>query len=88
MDISHWRNRIDLLDRKILKLLNDRARCVLALVPLKKKNGIPIYEPDREADVFRNILENNGGPLSAQALKRIYERVIDEMRSIQRGPKQ
>jgi chorismate mutase len=84
MDISDWRDKIDVLDRKILELLNERARCVLGLVPLKKRQGIPIYEPRREQEVFENIGRHNGGPLSPDAVRRIFERIIDEMRSIQR----
>jgi chorismate mutase-like protein len=84
MDITDWRDRIDALDRKILALLNERARCVLALAPLKKKAAIPIYEPKREEEVLQNISAHNGGPLSGEAVRRIFERIIDEMRSIQR----
>ena len=86
MDLSDWRDKIDEADRKLLELLNERARYVLALVPLKKKAGIPIYEPRREEQVFENIARHNGGPLPPDAVRRIFERIIDEMRSIQRGP--
>ena len=84
MDLSDWRDKIDVVDRKLLELLNERARCVLALSPLKKRAGIPIYEPKREQAVLENIAAHNGGPLSPDAVRRIFERVIDEMRSIQR----
>ncbi len=84
MDLSDWRERIDELDRRLLDLLNERARCVLALAPLKKQLGIPIYEPRREEEVFRNIAAHNGGPLAPDAVRRIFERIIDEMRSLQR----
>lgn len=84
MDLSEWRDRIDEVDRKLLELLNERARCVLALAPLKKQQGIPIYEPTREEAVFRNITAHNGGPLSPEAVRRVFERIIDEMRSLQR----
>lgn len=86
MDLSEWRDKIDAVDRKLIELLNERARCVLAMVPLKKRSGIPIYEPKREEKVFENIAAHNGGPLSLAAVRRIFERIIDEMRSIQRGP--
>jgi chorismate mutase-like protein len=84
MDLSDWRDKIDALDRKLLELLNERARCVLALAPLKKQRGLPIYEPKREEEVFGNITAHNGGPLSPEAVRRIFERIIDEMRSLQR----
>ncbi len=86
MDVSDWRDKIDEADRKLLELLNERARYVLALVPFKKKAGIPIYEPKREQQVLENIARHNGGPLPPDAVRRIFERIIDEMRSIQRGP--
>ncbi len=85
MDMSDWRGKIDGLDRQILELLNERARCVLALVPLKVRDRIPIYEPKREEQVFANIAAHNGGPLPSDAVKRIFERIIDEMRAIQKG---
>ncbi len=84
MDLSDWRDKIDSLDRQLLELLNERARCVLALAPLKRERNLPIYEPKREEEVFRNISAHNGGPLSPEAVRRIFERIIDEMRSIQR----
>jgi len=84
MDLSDWRDKIDEVDRRLLELLNERARCVLGLAPLKKQRGIPIYEPKREEAVFQNIASHNGGPLSPEAVRRIFERIIDEMRSIQR----
>ena len=85
MDLADWRNKIDALDRQLLELLNERARCVLAMVPLKMRSGIPIYEPKREEQVFGNIAAHNGGPLPPDAVRRIFERIIDEMRSIQRA---
>ena len=86
MDLSDWRDKIDAVDRKLVEFLNERARYVLAMVPLKKRAGIPIYEPKREEQVFENIAAHNGGPLSPNAVRRIFERIIDEMRSIQREP--
>jgi len=88
MDLSDWREKIDVVDRELLELLNQRARCVLALAPLKKKAHLPIYEPQREEEIFKNIAAHNGGPLSPEAMRRIFERILDEMRSIQRRPMQ
>ena len=86
MEMSDWRDKIDIVDRKILELLNERARYVLALVPLKMRARLPIYEPKREEQVFRNIAGHNHGPLPPDAVRRIFERIIDEMRAIQRAP--
>ena len=51
---------------------------------VKRAAKLPIYEPRREEQVFENITTHNGGPLTPDAVKRIFERIIDEMRTIQR----
>ena len=51
---------------------------------IKRVAGIPIYEPKREELVFSNVLGHNGGPLPDDAVRRLYERIIDEMRTLQR----
>ena len=45
---------------------------------------MPIYEPDRERIVFENVQEANRGPLPGRDLVRIYERIIDVMRNVQK----
>jgi chorismate mutase len=75
---------IDALDLRLLELLNDRTRVVEEIGRVKRGAKLPIYEPRREEQVFENITSHNGGPLSAEAVKRIFERIIDEMRTIQR----
>jgi chorismate mutase len=68
----------------LLELLNERTRVVEQIGRAKESAGMPIYEPKREEDVFRNVTENNPGPLTADAVKSIFERIIDEMRTLQR----
>jgi chorismate mutase len=78
------RLRIDELDLQILALFNERARVVEHIGNVKKQAALPIYEPKREDAVFRNVLDNNPGPLSPGAVRRLFERIIDEMRTLQR----
>jgi chorismate mutase-like protein len=82
--LAECRRQIDAVDRKLLTLLNERTRIVEEIGSIKQKLSLPIYEPKREDEVFHNVTSQNSGPLSAEALKRIFERIIDEMRSIQR----
>jgi chorismate mutase len=82
--LSIHRDRIDAVDRELLKLLNERTRVVEEIGRIKREANMPIYEPKREDQVFRNVMENNKGPLSADSVKRIFERIIDEMRKVQR----
>jgi chorismate mutase len=84
MDIEDWRKKIDELDRKLVALLSERARAVVEIGRLKRNTSLPIYEPDRERIVFTNVQESNRGPLPGRDLVRIYERIIDVMRNIQK----
>ena len=82
--LAECRKRIDILDVQILNLLNERTRVVEEIGRIKHELSLPIYEPKRENQVFHNVTTANQGPLSAEAVKRVFERIIDEMRSIQK----
>jgi len=85
MDLSDWRTRIDDLDRKILALVNERARCVLELAPLKRQMHIPVHEPRREQAVLSNLRAHNTGPLSDEAVCQIFESIMQQMRAVQKA---
>jgi len=82
--LAERRKQIDAVDLKILALLNERTRIVEDIGRIKQEMGMPIYEPKREDDVFHNVTANNHGPLPPEAVKRLFERIIDEMRTLQR----
>ncbi|MBS1830263.1 MAG: chorismate mutase [Acidobacteria bacterium] len=78
------RRSIDEIDRRIVACLNERANVVEFIGRIKQQMTMPVYEPKREDDVFRNVTENNPGPMPSDAVKRVFERIIDEMRTLQR----
>jgi chorismate mutase-like protein len=82
--LAGCRDRIDDLDRRILELLSERTRIVEEIGRVKRHLSLPIYEPRREDAVFENVTSHNQGPLSADSVKRVFERIIDEMRNVQR----
>ena len=82
--LEEFRVRIDDVDRRIVGLLNERTLVVQEIGRVKGLAQLPIYEPKREDQVFANITCSNQGPMTPEALRRIFERIIDEMRSIQR----
>jgi chorismate mutase len=84
MDIADWRERIDELDRRLVELLSERAQAAVEIGRLKRNTNLPIYEPERERIVFENVRELNRGPLPARDLVRIFERIMDVMRNIQK----
>jgi len=84
MDIADWRKKIDELDERLVDLLNQRARAAQEIGRLKRNTNMPIYEPEREKLIFENVGRHNKGPLPQQELLRIYERLIDVMRKLQK----
>jgi chorismate mutase-like protein len=85
MSIEDWRKRIDEIDGKLLELLNERTRCVIEVGKIKKMQNVRIYDPEREREILRRMREQNRGPLDEEGLQRLFERVIDECRRIERN---
>ena len=84
MDIDTIRKRINQLDRDLLRIFNERAALALEIGQVKKKLDLPIYDPKREKLIFKRMQEINQGPLDNSAIIRLFERVIDESRSLER----
>ena len=82
--MDRLRARIDEIDRRLVALLSERARCALEIGHLKELAGLPIYQPTREAEVLRNVSAANAGPLDDAAIVRLFERIIDEARRLER----
>lgn len=84
MTIEDWRRRIDEIDRRLVELLNERSRCAIEIGQMKRSLGLPVYQPDREQEILANVERLNPGPLADTAVRRLFERVIDEARSLER----
>ena len=84
MSIERWRKEIDSLDEQLVRLLNERSRCAIELGRIKRELGLPIYSPDRESEVIAHVKSINPGPLDPDAVRRLFERIIDESRRIER----
>lgn len=83
--LKEYRVYIDDLDRRITELLNERTRVVEDIGRVKRNADMPVYEPDREERVFANVRSvTSDDPLAQAAVRRIFERIIEEMRMIQR----
>lgn len=84
MDIDTIREKINQLDDELLRIFNQRAALALEIGHVKKKLNRPIYDPKREKLIFARMTEINPGPLDNGAIVRLFERVIDESRSLER----
>ena len=81
-NIEDWRSRIDEIDRKLVELLNERSQCALEIGKIKRGSGQPLYQPERERQVLDAAERANRGPLSEAAIRRLFERILDEARSV------
>ena len=84
MDIASWRKRIDKLDRKLVEMLNQRARAAQEIGRLKRNTQMPIYEPNRERIILQNVRKANRGPFPQADMERTFRRIIAVMRRLQR----
>ena len=82
--LANFRSQIDVVDRRIVAMLNERTRIVEQIGCVKRAMSMAIYEPKREDEVFENAIAANSGPLPPEAIRRIFERIIDEMRVVQK----
>ena len=85
MNIEEWRRKIDEIDRKLVELLNERSRCALEIGRLKRAANLPLYQPEREREVLEGAERANHGPLPNTAIRRLFERILDEARSVERA---
>jgi chorismate mutase len=83
-DLDGWRRRIDEIDQQLVKLLNERSDCAVEIGHIKRKLREPAWSPEREMEILRNVVKANRGPLDNAAIRRLFERIIDEARSLER----
>ena len=84
MSIEDWRKKIDQIDMELVELLNQRGQCAVEIGTIKEGLKVAIYDPSREKSVIRNVQKATKGPLTRQAMKRLFERIIDESRRAER----
>jgi len=83
--LDELRDDIDRVDEVIVRLLNERARVAVEIGRLKKERNVPIYQPDREKQVLAHVRSvASEGPLGPDAIARLFERIIDEARRLER----
>ena len=83
-ELTRLRDAIDRVDEVIVRLLNQRARYAIEIGELKGVLGLPIYAPEREKEVLLHAERTSDGPLENDAVHRLFERIIDESRRVER----
>jgi chorismate mutase len=84
MTIDDIRVEIDRLDSELLRIFNARASLALRIGHLKRELDLPVYDPAREKRISARMTAENEGPLDDQAIVRLFERVVDESRRLER----
>ncbi len=82
-ELEALRRSIDDLDSRILQLVAERVKVVLAVGQFKRDHQIAVYDPDRERNMLERLCSQAPAPLDADTVRRIFERLIDESRRIE-----
>ncbi len=82
--VDDLRRRIDQIDDQLMRLLNSRSACAVEIGRIKRHIGMAVYQPEREKWILERAERNNPGPLDSGAVRRVFERVIDESRRLER----
>src|SRR5215210_4563404 len=85
--IEELRNRVDEVDRELIRILNERARIVQEIVAIKADAGKPLFDPKREEEILRKVAEENQGPIYDTSMREIFEIILHRIRDleVQRG---
>lgn len=83
-ELARLRDAIDRVDEVLVRLLNQRAKYAIQIGEVKAILNVPIYAPEREKEVLQHVERTSDGPLAPDAIRRLFERVIDESRRIER----
>jgi chorismate mutase len=83
-EIEHWRRIIDQIDLELTKLLNRRTECAVEIGKIKAREGLGVYDPERETEVMENVQKSSGKHLDSATIRHIFERIIDETRRSER----
>jgi chorismate mutase len=85
--VRELREQVDKVDRELIRALNERARIVQEIMTLKAESGAPVYDPKREEEILRRVVEQNTGPIYDSSMRDIFELILHRIRDleIQRG---
>ena len=85
--VRELRERVDEVDRELIRALNERARIVQEIMALKAEAGAPVYDPRREEEILQRVVDLNTGPIYDSSMRDIFELIVHRIRDleIQRG---
>ncbi|HHE32376.1 MAG TPA: chorismate mutase [Chlorobaculum parvum] len=87
-EFEEWRGKIDEIDQQLVPLLCERLQFAGNISAIKSRIGETVLQPEREKEVFANVLKQAASPLMSQALERIYHSILNESRVFQQESQQ
>lgn len=84
-ELDALRRAIDEIDAKILELVAERVKIVLAVGDYKRARSLAAYDPERERQMLERLCARAPSPLDAETVRRVFERLIDESRRLEQG---
>ncbi len=82
--LAACRQRIDELDREIVRLISERGQIAAEIGAIKARDGTPIYAPDREKQVYEKLRGLNAGPFPDHVLQAIYRELMSGTIALER----
>lgn len=77
-EIENYRQKLDLIEDKLILLLNERLKYVLEIGKIKHRQGLPIADPKREEAILNRVAYKNHGPMSEEFVKEVFKKIIEE----------
>ena len=87
-ELARLREQIDRVDEVLVRLLNQRTKYAIEIGRIKGVLSLAVYAPEREKQVLENVERWSEGPLDPAAMRRLFERIIDEARAVERASAQ
>jgi len=84
VSIPKHRQAIDRLDARIVRLLNERTRHVLAIGDIKLAAGGEVYAPHREQAVLKRVCALNRGPMTNEQLRAVYREIMSSALALEK----
>ena len=72
-----------MVDRELVRILNERARLVQEIVAVKARAGKPLFDPKREEEILRRVAEGNEGPIYDSSMREIFEMILHRIRDLE-----
>ncbi|HUO78354.1 MAG TPA: prephenate dehydratase [Thermodesulfovibrionales bacterium] len=82
-ELKNLRGEIDAIDEEILNLLNRRARIVIEVAGIKRKENTRFYSPEREKEILQRLISINKGPFPNSAIKPLFREILSASLSLE-----